>query len=1779
VSRFAYHHGHYDGVEREFRGFGLVEQWDTEELAALTIAGKLDDTANIDEASHVPPVLTRTWFHTGASLDGRRISRQFEDEYYAEGETRDEAGLTEEQRRALLLPDTALPRTLLLPGGQRRAWEPDAEEAREACRALRGAMLRQEVYAADGAEGEQRPYRVTEHSYAVEALQPCGANRHAVFFTHPQEVIEFNYDRKLYAVAGGRRADPRVTHTLTLAVNEFGNVLRTASVAYGRRQPDPALASADASAQTKTWVTFTDARFTNAIATPDAYRAPLACESAEWELCNVGPAAAQPGVTNLFRFDEIAAAIAAASDGVHDLPTEDVNGTGTAGPAPHRRLLRSSRTLYRPDDLGALAGDADALLPLGVVEPMAFNGEAYELALTPGVVQHVYGSRVTDTVLAAEARYVHAAGDAGWWTASGRVFLSPGVTDSPVAEVAHAREHFFIPVRFRTAFGQTTVVRRDPYDLLPVETEDALGNRVSAGERDASGNLVAPGNDYRVLQPVLVTDPNGNRSAVAIDALGLVVGTALMGKAGGGAGDSLDGFDPDPDEATLVAALADPLAAGAALLASATTRVLYDPHAYSRSLASGEVRPTVMHTLSRERHVSELAPGEQARVRHQRTYMDGLGREIQKKMQAEPATPGGTPRWVGTGWTIFDNKGRPVRQYEPFFDDTHEFRFGVTVGVSPILFRDPVGRLVATLHPHRAWSKVAAEPWRRETWDEVDTALLDPVADGDAGDFFRRLPSPAYEPGWHEARASGQLGQAAQAAAAQTAVHAGTPAVAQLDALGRAFMTTSHNRYHDGAGIVEELHTTRVRHDVQSREIEIRDANDRTCARYDYDLLGGRIRERSMDAGERVHLSDAAGRPLRMWDARGHATRTTHDALGRATHRYVSTNGAPEQLVERVIYGEELGAADSAARNLRGSVFRTYDAAGVVTNERSDFKGNQLEGTRRLAIDFRQRPDWSVLEGLTGVQQMAAAAEPLLDPETFVITTAFDALNRPTALTTPDGSVLEPTWNEANLLETVSVRLRGSTTSTPIVTGVEYDARGKRIGIRYGNGASTAYSWDSETSRLVRLLTTRPAAGPLQDLRYTHDPLGSITEVADGAQQTVFFNNAVVSADRRYTYDALYRLIAAEGREHIGQTANDLPVHRPELKPHYDFNCATRSGLAHPHDGQAMRQYLERYRYDGVGNLLAIRHVATGGSWTREYAYAPDSNRLLATSLPGDASGGPYSAAYTHDAHGNVTSMPHLPSIGWTAEDRMASANLDGGGTVYFVYDSAGQRVRKVHEHANSTIDERIYLSGFEVYRRRQGGTLQSERETVHILDDQRRVAVVETLTTDAGAPVSVPAPLIRYQLDNHLGSSMLELDGGAQVISYEEYHPYGTTAYQAGPSAAEVSLKRYRFMGKERDAETGCYDFGARSYAPWLGRWLSADPMGMVDGPNLFAFARCRPTVLTDPKGTNTPSTATDRTIMMMTDPQLHAHLKAMTPEARASFAGGATGAFSTRAWAMLNRYSMDIAYTLPEVKITGKAPKPPPAPSPTPPGPAPLPNVKHTEAWTPPPVIRQEWERHIDMAADASNPWYTRAQGFIGATLGYLPTAGEVIVHGIIAAPQLAVTEAIAAGEHGARAYLLSEEGADEAALDEVLATAQAGFESLANAASTYLLAEGGVRAVRTKMSTPAPAKPPAVDPHAPTQYPPPQRPAVRPPPPDPYAPGTEPVPGLPPPSGPSPPPPSTPPPRPADPIGPTETPGPWAPDIPPGHYTPGFDPRKPRIPKPPRLPSEFDPSKKGS
>ena len=388
----------------------------------------------------------------------------------------------------------------------------------------------------------------------------------------------------------------------------------------------------------------------------------------------------------------------------------------------------------------------------------------YQQAFTPGLVTQVYADRVTSGDLTGKGAYVLQ--DGLWWAPSGRTIPDPS--------------KFYLPVEAIDPFGQHTVMRYDGYALLPQELQDPLGNRTTVGLRDTTGAITQGGNDYRVLAPVLITDPNRNRNATALDALGMVIKTAAMGKDGAGEGDTL----------------ADP-----------TTRLEYDLFAWRNT-----GHPAFVHTLARERHGAG-----NPRWQESYCYSDGSGREVMTKVQAEPGpvpvldadghlvrNPDGTPqtqfaasRWVGTGRTVFDNKANPVKKYEPFFSGTFAYedeRELVEWGVTAVRRYDPIGRLVRTDFPDGSNARVVFDAWTQETWDQNDTVAGTP--------WLARM----------------QAGSAADQRAATLALaHAGTPPVRKLDALGRMFLTIADN---GAAGLLQ----TRTAFDLEGNPRAVTDA-------------------------------------------------------------------------------------------------------------------------------------------------------------------------------------------------------------------------------------------------------------------------------------------------------------------------------------------------------------------------------------------------------------------------------------------------------------------------------------------------------------------------------------------------------------------------------------------------------------------------------------------------------------------------------------------------------------------------------------------------------------------------------------------------------------------------------------------------------------------------------------------------------------------------------------------------------------------------------------------
>ena len=1493
-TRYAYHYGYYDGIEREFRGFGRVDRWDTEEY---NLTGP--PPANVDQASWVPPVLTKTWFHTGAYIQGVQISDYFEKGYYVEP-----GGLSDSDKAAMLLPDSILPSSLA-----GNAYTMTYEEVREAVRSLKGSMLREEIYALDGTAQQPEPYSVIEKTYTVQILQPQHPNIYGVFFSSERESVSFQYDRYLIDVSGHDIPDPRVTHNLNLIVDEWGHILQSLTVAYGRRHTDPntQLTSDDSAKQQQPLVTMSTNQYTNAVKEPTAYRTPLVCETQTFEVINL-PITTSQTITSLIRFSDVFSTIQSLLPGTFDIPFEDWTHSTVVPGQVSRRILSHKRIVYRMDDF-------TGPLPLGQLQSLALPYDTYSQVLTPGLVQSTYvdsgkltAGTTLESTLSNDCSLVHSEGDTNWWTHSGNVFYSPNSTDTPAQESAYATEHFFFARRFRdpyysATFNTESFTTFDEYDLLVIETLDAVGNRITAGERNATDptQIVQAGNDYRVLGPVLVMDPNRNRIAVAYDDLGRFIAQAVMGKPEETLGDTLSTVNLRLTDADTEAYFTNPLANPAGILGSATSRIIYDTSAYYNSKTTSTPQPVRTATLNREVSLSDLTSGAESRIQHLISYVNGLVKEIQAVTQGESDPSTQAPRWVISGWTIFNNKGDPIQKYEPFFSSTSLYQPNVTTGVSTLLMYDPIGRAVANLLPNHSWSKTIFRSWSQEIWDGNDTILIsDPSADPDVGSYFSRIPNSDYLPTWYDARVSGALGPQEASAAAKTAIHAATPSLTFFDPLGRAIVAVTDNRYQRSTetGPTEVFLSSRIVYDISGATRQVLDNNARLVETHNVDILGNIIHKANMESGEVWTLYSVTTKAVSLWNSRGFRIDTQYDLIQRPTELLLQQNAGPTALVVNTVYGET--QSNPEANNLRTKVAIAFDQSGTNTFAAYDYKGNLLNATRALVASYSSVVDWS------------ASTVPL-EAQQYQTSSTYDGLNRTITTTGPDQSIISNTYNVANLLQSVEVNLQGTSGWQPILSLMSYNAKRQRILAATNNGVLTVYSYDPLTFRMTDLVTSRnanafpgdcpqpPVTGwpgcQIQSLHYTFDPIGNITNIQDDAQQTIFFQNQRVEPSSSFTYDSLYRLIESTGREHLGQTGVPSP---------YGPSTAGDVWLQSPSNGNAMGTYSEQYFFDNVGNLHSVQHSRsdpTQPGWTRNYTYAEPSllvtgdtsNRLSFTTVGSITDQYEYTGNY--GLTGNITSMPHLSLMQYDYRDQLqatATQRVNSGTpeTTWYSYDNGGTRLRKLtvgYAPDGTTATrtaERIYLGRFEIYREyaADGTTVTLERESLHVMNLDERIALIDTRTigTDSSA-----VQQFRYEYGNHIGSAVLELDDQAQIITYEEFYPFGSSSYQAAASQTEAT-KRYRYVGKELDNESGFYYYGARYYAPWIGRWINCDPGGLKAGPDLYAYANGNPVVFIDPNGkdptksSTTPSATSSQKPIEPTEPkQAASQMKESAPAA----------------------------------------------------------------------------------------------------------------------------------------------------------------------------------------------------------------------------------------------------------------------------------------------------------
>ena len=592
VSSYAYHHGHYDGVEREFRGFGLVERRDAETLEDLLnphLTPSGSGTGGID--FYVPPILTKSWYHTGAWQRYGSLSRQYEQEYFS-GDS-----------QAYQFPDSIFAD---LHG------EVDAETSRQAYWTLKGMVLRQEVYGLDGSELEDKPYGVTETNYHVKLLQPKGDNKYGIYFVEPRETLSYQYERNA--------DDPRISHQFVLKVDEYGNVLRSCSVAYGRRQPSPnpthpqPLLGGEHESnqifpeQLSLKVISEENRFLN-ITEENINLLGVPLENQSYEITNIALKAGE----QYFSFAEI------------DDYLEEVLGSDNSS------LLSWQRHYYWSPQL-------QNSLPLGEVSPEALLYQTEVAEFDREEVQEAFNSALN------QERLENLLSNEGGYQLKENYWWNPGLT-----QTYNSAEQFFLPQATIDPFGNATTYEYDPYHLLAVKVTDALNNQT-----------VVEKIDYQTLQPQRIRDINQNISEVLFDPMGMVIVTSFYGTENG----EFQGFIPlEEYQVQELPELAELMANPQEYLQGAASYFYYDLFAWKD-------KQVPVHTVS----LTTEDYGNNGRILTSISYSDGFGRDLQSKVKADAVkadagtaffvngdgsigTEVSDDRWLTSGHTVYNNKG------------------------------------------------------------------------------------------------------------------------------------------------------------------------------------------------------------------------------------------------------------------------------------------------------------------------------------------------------------------------------------------------------------------------------------------------------------------------------------------------------------------------------------------------------------------------------------------------------------------------------------------------------------------------------------------------------------------------------------------------------------------------------------------------------------------------------------------------------------------------------------------------------------------------------------------------------------------------------------------------------------------------------------------------------------------------------------------------------------------------------------------------------------------
>ncbi|MFT5319417.1 MAG: RHS repeat-associated protein, partial [Chlamydiales bacterium] len=391
------------------------------------------------------------------------------------------------------------------------------------------------------------------------------------------------------------------------------------------------------------------------------------------------------------------------------------------------------------------------------------------------------------------------------------------------------------------------------------------------------------------------------------------------------------------------------------------------------------------------------------------------------------------------------------------------------------------------------------------------------------------------------------------------------------------------------------------------------------------------------------------------------------------------------------------------------------------------------------------------------------------------------------------------------------------------------------------NGLEAHYDYDL----LDRLLSARLADGSSIDYGYDAASLRKVSR-KDSQGNEIYVHQYL-------QYDLTGRL----SKEQVIGNGGEQKYKRDRLGRCVDFQSDYLSWKI-PHDG-----------FDPVGNLRAIEVRDPCGSYGGNYSY--DENHHLNTET-GVASG-----EYEYDSRDNRRVKNGQRNRNNFADALIQDGNFD------FAYDACGNMIQKSSTSSEVKYRYDAYDRLIEVceadnlqvlfeydglHRRTRKKTfswclvselsfLYQGNKEIAAVDATGKIVELRVLGSgiDIGAAVAVELDGKTYlPVHDHRGSIAALVDPTANtVIESYRYNAFGEEQIfnASGDSAEETQIANpWRYSSKRMDEETGLIFFGRRYYMPETGRWITRDPAGFADGPNLYAYVHGNPMKYYDPYG-----------------------------------------------------------------------------------------------------------------------------------------------------------------------------------------------------------------------------------------------------------------------------------------------------------------------------------------